>query len=184
MTQSCQIKQRYTIGRYWMIYRKHPIRSLLTSILRKANIRYPICNIDRDWMIYRKHLIRSLLTSILRKANIRYPSDVYAHSERTCTLLTIMQSCTLTIHFCLWEIPRNYFPLYFSKERVYIRGAPNVCLSKNLCQKRSDWMFTINHPIAVHITNKCGLRNNTCVFTRFHSVKNANTQLIWTPDSH
>ena len=26
----------------WMIYRKHPIRSILTSILRKANIRYPL----------------------------------------------------------------------------------------------------------------------------------------------
>jgi hypothetical protein len=25
----------------WMIYHKHPIRSLLTSMLRKANIRYP-----------------------------------------------------------------------------------------------------------------------------------------------
>ena len=25
----------------WMIYRKHPIRSLLTSMFRKANIRYP-----------------------------------------------------------------------------------------------------------------------------------------------
>ena len=25
----------------WMIYRKHPIRSLLTSMLRKASIRYP-----------------------------------------------------------------------------------------------------------------------------------------------
>jgi hypothetical protein len=25
----------------------------------------------------------------------------------------------LTIHFCLWEIPCNYFPLYFSKERAY-----------------------------------------------------------------
>jgi hypothetical protein len=31
----------------------------------------------------------------------------------------LVQSCTLTIHFCLWEIPRNYFPLYFSKERAY-----------------------------------------------------------------
>jgi hypothetical protein len=28
------------IDRDWMIYRKHPIRSLLTSMLRKANIRY------------------------------------------------------------------------------------------------------------------------------------------------
>jgi hypothetical protein len=41
----------------------------------------------------------------------------------------------------------------------YIRGVPNVCFSKHRCQKRSDWMFTINHPIAVNITNKCGLRN-------------------------
>jgi hypothetical protein len=29
------------IDRDWMIYRKHPIRSLLTSMLRKANMRYP-----------------------------------------------------------------------------------------------------------------------------------------------
>ena len=29
------------IDRDWMIYRKHPIRSLLTLMLRKANIRYP-----------------------------------------------------------------------------------------------------------------------------------------------
>jgi hypothetical protein len=67
MTQSCQIKQRYpvfsnllsfssylrkpllrrstaficNIDHDWMIYRKHPIRSLLTLMLRKANIRYP-----------------------------------------------------------------------------------------------------------------------------------------------
>ena len=32
---------------------------------------------------------------------------------------------------------------------------------KHRCQKRSDWMFTINHPIAVNITNKCGLVENT-----------------------
>ena len=25
----------------------------------------------------------------------------------------------ITIHFCLWEIPCNYFPLYFSKDRAY-----------------------------------------------------------------
>jgi hypothetical protein len=29
------------VDRDWMIYPKHPIRSLLTSMLRKANIRYP-----------------------------------------------------------------------------------------------------------------------------------------------
>ena len=46
--------------------------------------------------------------------------------------------------------------ILFEGESVYIRGVPNVCLSKHRCQKRSDWMFTINHPIAVDITNKCG----------------------------
>ena len=52
------------------------------------------------------------------------------------------------------------FPfILFEGESVYIRGISNACLSKHWCQKRSDWMFTINHPIAVNITNKCGLRN-------------------------
>ena len=32
----------------------------------------------------------------------------------------------------------------------------NACISKHRGQKRSDWMFTINHPIVVNITNKCG----------------------------
>jgi hypothetical protein len=45
------------------------------------------------------------------------------------------------------------------EESVYFRGVPNACLSKHRCQKRSDWMFTINHPIAVNITDKYGLRN-------------------------
>ena len=49
--------------------------------------------------------------------------------------------------------------ILFEGESVYIRGVQNACLSKHWCQKRSDWMFTINHPIAVNITNKCGLRN-------------------------
>ena len=31
----------FYIDRDWMIYRKHPIRSLLTSMLRKASIQYP-----------------------------------------------------------------------------------------------------------------------------------------------
>ena len=46
--------------------------------------------------------------------------------------------------------------ILFEGESVYIGGVSNVCLSKHRCQKRSDWMFTINHPIAVNITNKCG----------------------------
>ena len=50
--------------------------------------------------------------------------------------------------------------ILFEGESVYIWGVPNVCLSKHRCQKRSDWMFRINHPIAVNITNKCGLVKN------------------------
>jgi hypothetical protein len=30
-----------------------------------------------------------------------------------------------------------------------------LAFSKHRCQKRSDWMLTINHPITVNITNKC-----------------------------
>jgi hypothetical protein len=75
----------------------------------------------------------------------------FPNLERTCTVVYI------TIHFCLWEIPRNYFPLYFSKERAYTsEGYRNASLSKHRCQKRSDWMLMINHPIAVN--NKVNLR--------------------------
>ena len=39
--------------------------------------------------------------------------------------------------------------IFFEGESAYIRGVPKACLSKHRCQKRSDWMFTINHPIVV-----------------------------------
>ena len=57
--------------------------------------------------------------------------------------------------FCLWEIPRNYF----SKERAYTSEGYRMLAFLSIDVKRSDWMFMINHPIAVNITNKCGLRN-------------------------
>jgi hypothetical protein len=42
------------IDRAWMIYRKHPIRSLWTSMLRKANIRYPsdVCQIKQRYTFH------------------------------------------------------------------------------------------------------------------------------------
>jgi hypothetical protein len=97
-------------------------------LLRKTAF---ICNIDCDWMIYRKHPIRSLLTSMLRKTSIRYLSDVHKN-----VLL-----CT----------------------RLY-KYAPN--LESLLTQQYVCIMCTL-------------WSDNTCVFTRFHCVKNANTQLIW-----
>ena len=89
-------------------------------------------------------------------------SDQSVHMTHTycCVSKLSKFGAYITIHFCLWEIPSNYFPLYFSKERVYTsEGYRMLALSKHRCQKRSDWMFTINHPIAVNITNKCSLHN-------------------------
>ena len=73
--------------------------------------------------------------------------------KQTFQIRSVLAVVYITIHFCLWEIPRNYFFILFEGESVYIWGVPNVCLSKHQCQKRSDWMFRIN------ITNKCSLRN-------------------------
>ena len=39
--------------------------------------------------------------------------------KQTFQIRSILVVVYITIHFCLWEIPRNYFPLYFSKERAY-----------------------------------------------------------------
>jgi hypothetical protein len=59
---------------------------------------------------------REFLKDQIRVYTLRIHIAVLANfpnSERTGTVLYI------TIHFCLWEIPRNYFPLYFSKEISY-----------------------------------------------------------------
>jgi hypothetical protein len=100
-------------------------------------------------MIYRKHPIRSLLTSMLRKANIRYPSDVYPLSSKS--------------------IKGSSYGEFLKDKNVLLctrlyKYAPN--LESLLTQQ--------------YVCVMCTLRSdNTCVFTRFHSVKNANTQLIW-----
>ena len=61
------------IDRDWMIYHKHPIRSLLTSMLRKASFRYP-------W----DALVATSADSVGREADspevCRLPWDVYALS--------------------------------------------------------------------------------------------------------
>jgi hypothetical protein len=79
--------------------------------------------------------------------------------KQTFQIRSVLVVVYITIHFCLWEISCNNFIL-FEGESVYIRGVQNACLSKHRCQKRSDWMFRINHPITVNITNKCGLVKN------------------------
>ena len=39
--------------------------------------------------------------------------------KQTFQIRSVLVVVYITIHFCLWEIPRNYFPLYFSKKRAY-----------------------------------------------------------------
>ena len=54
------------------------------------------------------------------------------------------------------------------------------CIIVNSVQVRSEFGKFAYTAIRMR---KCTLwSDNTCVFTRFHSVKNANTQLIWSSD--
>ena len=54
------------------------------------------------------------------------------------------------------------------------------CIIINSVQVRSEFGKFAYTAICMH---KCTLwSDNTCVFTHFHSVKNANTQLIWSSD--
>ena len=104
-------------------------------------------------MIYRKHPIRSLLTSKLRKANIRYPSNVYA-----LLLKSIKGS-----NYKEFLKDKNVLLMYTTVLSAY-KYAPN--LESLLTQQYVCVMCTL-------------WSDNTCVLTRFYSVKNANTQLIW-----
>jgi hypothetical protein len=108
-------------------------------------------------MIYHKHPIRSLLTSMLRKASIRYPWDVYALPFEKYTLSPSK------------SIKGNNYGEFLKDKNVLLctrlyKYAPN--LESLLIEQYVCVMCTL-----------CS--DNTCVFTRFHSVKNANTQLIW-----
>ena len=96
-----------------MIYRKHPIRSLLTSMLRKENIRYTLSP--------SKSIKGSNYGKFLKDKNVLLCTRLYKYAPNLESLLTQQYVCVMCT---LWS-------------------------------------------------------DNTCVFTCFHSVKNANTQLIW-----
>ena len=61
--------------------------------------------------------------------------------KQTFQIRSVLVVVYKAIHFCLWEIPRNYFPLYFSKERAYTSEGYRMLA-----------FLSIN----VNITNKCG----------------------------
>jgi hypothetical protein len=79
----------------------------------------------------------------LKDKNVLLCTRLYKYAPNLESLLTQQYVCAMC-----------------TGESVYIRGVQNACLSKHRCQKRSDWMFRINHPITVNITNKCGLVKN------------------------
>ena len=71
----------------------------------------------------------------------------------------LVQSCT---KLCIFVFEKFHVitSLYTFRRRERIHPRGTECLPfKHRCQKRSDWMLMINHPITVNITNKCGLRN-------------------------
>jgi hypothetical protein len=59
--------------------------------------------------------------TLWKRVKIHVLSDQSVHITHTycCVSKLSKFGAYITIHFCLWEIPRNYFPLYFSKERAY-----------------------------------------------------------------
>jgi hypothetical protein len=61
-------------------------------------------------------------------------SDQSGHITHTycCVSKLTKFRAYITIHFCLWEIPCNYFPLYFSKERAYTSEGYRMLVSKEI----------------------------------------------------
>jgi hypothetical protein len=105
-----------------MIYHKHPIRSLLTSMLRKTSIRYKV---PRMYTLSPSKSIKgSNYGEFLKDKNVLLCTRLYKYAPNLESLLTQQYVCVM---YTLWS-------------------------------------------------------DNTCVFTRFHSVKNANMQLIWSSD--
>ena len=114
-------------------------------LLRKTAF---ICNIDRDWMIYRKHPIRSLLTLMLGKASILYPSECICSPSKSIK-------------------GSNYGE--FLKDK-------NVLLCTRLYKYASNLESLLTQQ---YVCVMCTLwSDNTCVFTRFHSVKSLSGALI------
>ena len=83
------------IDRDWMIYPKHPIRSLLTSMLRKANIRYPSDVYTFSFEKYKEKYLRGISQS---QKCIVYVHDVlsstaYKYAPNLESLLTQQYAC-------------------------------------------------------------------------------------------
>ena len=110
-------------------------------------------------MIYRKHPIRYLLTSMLRKATFGTPR-----------MYTLSPSKSIKgSNYGEFLKDKNVLLMYTTVlSLTAYKYAPN--LESLLTQQYVCVMCTL-------------WSDNTCVFTRFYSIKNANTQLIWSSDN-
>jgi hypothetical protein len=92
-------------------------------------------------MIYHKHPIRSLLTLMLRNRTL-FPSNSIKGSNYR-------------------EFLKDKNELLRTRLYKYAPNLESLLTQQYVCVMCTLWS------------------DNTCAFTRFHSVKNANTQLIW-----
>jgi hypothetical protein len=116
-----------------------------------------------------RSLINPFQLSAYQKASISQQSSVYCWSRKqTRKQRRISGFCRsiifffgIYVHNVLSSTTYKYAPnLESLLTQQYACVNVHSDLIKHRCQKRSDWMFRINHPIAVNITNKCGLGKN------------------------
>jgi hypothetical protein len=69
--------------------------------------------------------------------------------KQTFQIRSVLVVMYITIHFCLWEIPRNYFPLYFSKERAHTSEGYRMCLIWHDCCKCCKYLVFCSSTSAV-----------------------------------
>ena len=77
-----------------MIYRKHPIRSLLTSMLRKANIRYP----SDVYALSFESIKGNNYEEFLKDKNVLLCTRLYKYAPNLKSLLTQAYVCVMCTH--------------------------------------------------------------------------------------
>ena len=75
-----------------MIYRKHPIKSLLTSMLRKASIQYPsdVCALS-----FEKYIKGSNYEEFFKDKNVLLYTRLYKYAPNLESLLTQQYVCVM-----------------------------------------------------------------------------------------
>ena len=77
-----------------MIYRKHPIKSLLTSMLRKASILYPL-DVQMYMLSPSKSIKGSNYVEFLKDKNVLLCTRLYKYAPNLESLLTQQYVCVM-----------------------------------------------------------------------------------------